>query len=77
MSPVTCVELLSRADLAVRKGDGDLLARVARHLGSRIGDPIAGRCEALALSCGNGQMPSRAWLLLRQDIVDRVATAGS
>jgi hypothetical protein len=77
MSRVTCVELLNRADLALRKGDSIMLARVARHLGSRIGDPLAGRCEALALSCGNDQKPSRAWRLLRREIVDRAATAGS
>jgi hypothetical protein len=76
MPRLTCSELLDRGDLAVCEGDTTTLARVARLLASRVGDPIAERCDALARECSQ-HTPARAWKQLRDEIVERVATAGT
>ncbi len=74
---VTCFELLDRGDLAIREHDFTTLARIARHLERRVGDPIAARCHAFARACDNRQNSAQVWERLREEIGDRVATAGS
>jgi len=76
MPRITCSELLARGDLAFQQGDKATLARVARLLASRIGDPIADRCHHLAKAC-ELQDSATEWKKLRTEITERMAIAGS
>ncbi|MEO8548620.1 MAG: hypothetical protein ABI678_01555 [Kofleriaceae bacterium] len=76
MSRITCSELLERGDLALLQDDKMTLARVARLLASRIGDPLSDRCHHLAQACDR-EGPATEWKRLRAAIVDRMAIAGS
>ena len=77
MARITCTELLARGDLASRTHDTATLARVARLLAPRVGDPISDRLHHLARACDGDVEPTREWLALRDLIVERLAIAGS
>jgi hypothetical protein len=77
MPRITCTELLERGDLASRVHDTSTLARVARLLAPRVGDPIADRLHHLARACDIDDEPAREWLALREQILKRLAIAGS
>jgi hypothetical protein len=77
MPRITCTELLERGDLASRVHDTSTLARIARLLAPRVGDPIAGRLHHLARACDIDDEPAREWLALRAQIIERLAIAGS
>jgi len=75
---ITCSELLERGDLALRHDDKATLARVMRLLASRVGDPLADRLHHLARACDcRPDDPVLEWTRLREEIVDRLAIAGS
>lgn len=76
MPRISCSELLERGDLAFDQRDNETLARVARLLASRIGDPLAERCHDLARACER-EAPVSAWKSLRAEITTRIAIAGS
>lgn len=76
MPRITCNELLARGDLASRQGDTTTLARIARLLAPRIGDPLADRCHHLAAACDH-ENPTTDWKHLRAEITERLAIAGS
>lgn len=77
MPRITCTELVARGDLASRQHDTSTLARVARLLAPRIGDPIADRLHELARACDSDGEPAHEWLQLREQIIERLAIAGS
>jgi len=77
MARITCTELVARGDLASRTHDTSTLARVARLLAPRVGDPISDRLHRFARACDTDGEPQREWFALRELIVDRLAIAGS
>jgi len=77
MPRITCSELVERGDLASRTHDTSTLARVARLLAPRVGDPIADRLHQLARACDDDSEARRDWLQLRAQIIERLAIAGS
>ena len=77
MPRISCSELVERGDLASRTHDTSTLARVARLLAPRVGDPIADRLHELARACDGETTAPREWLQLREQIIERLAIAGS
>jgi hypothetical protein len=78
MLKATCNELLFRGDVAIERGDGDELARIALQLSARIGDPIAPQLVELARGCQRRKRGAiDAWPQLRAAIEDRIAIAGT
>jgi len=77
MPRITCSELVERGDLASRTHDTSTLARVARLLAPRVGDPIADRLHQLARACDGDTEARLEWLKLREQIIERLAIAGS
>jgi hypothetical protein len=74
----TWVELLERGDRAARSGDRATLARIARLLSGRIGDPLADTLLELARDCSRGASYARhAWPPLRQAVAHRISIAGT
>jgi hypothetical protein len=78
MNQMTCVELLERGDRAASSGDTPALARIARLLSGRIGDPLADSLLELARDCSRRADRARdAWPPLRQAVAHRISIAGT